>query len=244
MPTIDINHIHFQIGIELRFLGIPTRWMVRHDEMHDEQVLFPKVNQRIGRGLASIRDPWDIRNQFLKMKPDDKSALEFLNQVGVWEADEDPLAVRGERLIAGPFGHRYFMGYARPITTEELSRQRDRWQSLMSSPTKLRAEFGPPPAGKVPADQDAFALQSYFQNTLSVHLELKGKYPRAVIQPITGVELLRALAWLDVVRGAKFKVCANRNCAIEYTVGGRKFCEPKCEHASTIRRYRKKKALR
>lgn len=246
MATTHTKHIQFQIGVELRFMGIPTRWTVRHDEMHDEQVLFPSVNQRIGRGLAPIRDPWEIRNQFLKMKPDEKSAVDFLNQVGVWDADADPLAVRGERLIAGAFGHRYFMGYARPTTVEELCQEQKRWSALRQSLAKLRAEFGPPPSSGTarPVDQYAFALQSHFQNTLSVHLELKGKYPRAVIQPITGRELLTALAWLDIVRDAKVKVCANRNCGIEYTVGGRKFCEPKCEHANTTRTYRKKKAVR
>jgi hypothetical protein len=132
------------------------------------------------------------------------------------------------------------MGRALPITVEELCQERAHWRALLRNPAKLRAEFGPLPSANIrPFDKEAFAMKSRFGNTLPVHLEFRGRYPRAVIQPITGRELLIALAWLDLVREAQFKIC--RKCGIEYTVGGTKFCDWKCEHASTVARWRKKR---
>jgi hypothetical protein len=81
-------------------------------------------------------------------------------------------------------------------------------------------------------------MMSDFANKLPVHMEWRGRHPHAVIQPITGRELLIALAWIDLVTGAECKVCNNSNCGIEYTRGGRKFCSWQCEHANTMRTYR------
>jgi hypothetical protein len=75
-------------------------------------------------------------------------------------------------------------------------------------------------------------------NTLPVHLEWRGKHPHAVIQPITGTELLTALAWMDIISGRESKPC--QNCGNEYTGGGSKFCDALCERAHTKREYRKR----
>jgi hypothetical protein len=222
--------------------------------MSGEPHLVPMVNQHIERRLAHIEDAEEIRKQFFRMKLDETSALNFLNGVGVWSAIEDhQVTTRSdgtlrsgnasvgikEMLLMGAFGHRYFAGRALPVTVEELGREQNYWRSLKRSPAKLRTAFGPSPSGdSAPHIKDTFAINSRFGNTLQVHLEWKGKHPRAIIQPITGRELLIALAWIDLVTDADCKVCHNHKCGIEYTRGGRKFCTWQCEHANTTRTYR------
>jgi hypothetical protein len=81
---------------------------------------------------------------------------------------------------------------------------------------------------------------------LPTHLECKGS-PHAVIQPITGRELLIAMAWIDL-GGSDFQVC--QNCGIPFTwPHKRKFCSDNewgrpspCAHAVAQRMYRKRKA--
>jgi len=248
METIHTKHIHFPIAVELRFLGIPTRWVPREERISGEREMVPMVSQHIGRRFARIGDPDEIRKRFFKLKHDEDSALSFLNEVGVWSAVEDHHLTAwtdgtlrsgnvsvgiNEMLLLGAFGYRYFAGRALPVTVERLWTEKEHWRGLLRNPAKLRAEFRPP---LLSGELDMFAINSRFGNTLQVHLECKNKHPRAIIQPITGRELLIALAWIDLVTGAEFKIC--QKCGIEYTRGGRKFCSWHCEHANTMRTYR------
>jgi hypothetical protein len=131
-------------------------------------------------------------------------------------------------------------GRASIETLKSLQEEQKHWRELRRSHAKLRAAFaGGPSVGSAPYLKDKFAIESRFGNTLPVHLEWRGKHPHAVIQPVTGRELLIALAWLDLVTEAEGKICQNPKCRIEYTLGGRKFCSWQCEHANTMRTYRK-----
>jgi hypothetical protein len=249
METIHTKHIHFPVAIELRCLGIPTSWTVREEKISGERVLFPSVSQNVERRLARIDTPDEIRTQFLKLKLDETSALEFLNGVGVWSAVENMDGGTGleETYMIGAFGHRHLIGRALPVELGWLWRQQERWRGLLRNKAKLRAEFGVPPSrDSRPIDKDVFALNARFGNTLPVHLEWLGKHPRAIVQPITGEEILIALAWLDVVTGAEFKVC--QKCGVAYTRGGRQYCTLQCQRAHTMRTYRinlkKKKSRR
>jgi hypothetical protein len=253
MKNIASKHIQFALPIEIQFLAIPTRWTVREEKMSGERCLVPAVSQHAERRLSRVADPEEIRKQLFRMKIDEESACGFLNGVGVWSAIGDaqmieapdgsllsgnaPVGIREMRL-SGAFGHRWLSGRASIETVESLQGGQKHWRELKRNSRKLRAAFAPQPASSTPHLKDMFALESQFGNTLPVHLEWRGKHPRAVIQPITGRELLIALAWIDLVTGAECKVCQNQNCGIEYTRGGSKFCSPQCEHANTIRTYR------
>jgi hypothetical protein len=130
-------------------------------------------------------------------------------------------------------------GRALVSTVESLQHEQKYWRELIKNRAKLRAEFTAPPSVGSTGAPKHFALMSDFRNTLPVHLEWRGKHPYAVVQPITGIELLTALAWIDLITGARFKVC--KKCGIEYTGGGPKFCGWRCEHANTVQAWRRRK---
>lgn len=236
MENVPEKHTHFSLPIELQFRAIHTTW-TPGETSDGQRALFPAVSQNGKRRLAKVRDPKEIRNQFFKMGDDEDSALEFLDSVGVWLAVSDMREtdeavsprVRAAR-FRGTFGHRYFKGKAQVVSVEYLAGTRNYWRELCRDHEKLRAAFGPGPA-----NGDWFTLES---NTLPVHLEWRDNHPHAVIQPITGMELLTALAWIDLVDGAVVKTCQNPNCGIEYTGGGSRFCDALCERANTKREYR------
>jgi hypothetical protein len=260
MEKVPQKHTHFSLPIELRFLGIPTRWVPRNEGRR--RYLVPLVSQRLERKNERIADPEDVRKRFFKMNNNEESALDFLNSVGVWSAEESRdiavwsdgtlragagNVVVGEKssYLTGAFGHRFIQsGRALPWDVDSLCRERDKWRGTMRSEqgkrtksAKLRRIFEPLPGNTV-EEQYIFALGSKFKNTLPVHLEWQHGHAIAVIQPITGDELMKALAWIDVVTDAECKVCQNIKCETEYTHGRTKFCSLECERANTKRAYR------
>ena len=243
------------ISLELRFLRIPTTWTrhkgVFHDERgeHTEHFFAPEVRQDVERRFVVEDDPWKLRNEFLRMKHTEEAALQFLAHVGVWNAvsGQEPQNNLPKTGLSGAFGFRLFNGSARPLTLEELWDEQERWDTLLKNPAKLRAEFAPPPsADAIPHDHISFAFDTHFRNTLPIHLEWK-RTPQAVVQPITGRELMIATAWADLISGSAFRVC--QNCGIPFTSKHKRaFCPSDgwgpsaCAHAVAQRMYRKRKS--
>jgi len=231
------------IAIEVRCLRVPTRWTLRKENLSGEWMLVPEVTQAMDLKLSPIEDPWELRNQFFRMKHDEKSAFEFLDQVGVWRAHEDPnvSASAGTMLLSGAFGHRLFFGRALPLTLEKLWRDQDHWANLLRTPKLLRAEFGRAPADDAaPYEKAEFASKANVANTLPLHMEWDRSSPHAVIQPITGRELLVATTQVDLVTGARFQVCQRTDCGISFSGRRRKFCQWYCGHIESVRAHREK----
>jgi hypothetical protein len=235
-----------KIAIEARFLAIPANWTrhksVAHDEKgeHAEYFFAPEVNQKAEPAL--IEDPWKLRNDFLRMKHTEDAAFRFLSKVGVWNvvAGQRPQIGLEKTALEGAFGLRWFQGRALPLTLEELWAEQEHWSELLSPQgrAKLRARFTPRPS-----DAAWFALQTQFENTLPVHIEWRAgerQYPHAVVQPMTGRELLTATAWIDLVRGAKFQVCENENCGISFSGRKRQHCSESCAHVVAVRAFRER----
>jgi hypothetical protein len=137
-----------------------------------------------------------------------------------------------------------------PLTIEQLWNEQERWDEMLKQKNraKLRAVFGPPPKeDAIPHDHMTFAWNTHFANTLPMHLEWKQE-PHAVIQPITGRELLIATAWVDLVSGSEVQVC--QNCGTPFTSDRKRmFCPPRtgevtspCAHAVAQRAYYKREA--
>ncbi len=229
--------------------------------MSGQYALVPEVNQSPERKLELVLDdPRDLRTEFLKMPHSESAALSFLNKIGVWAAvKDDHVAVRSdgtlvsgrasvgirEMLLAGHFGYRYFMGRALPLTIEELWEEQDRWRRLLLKPRDLRAEFDSLPSDAArPIDKLSFAMQTEFGNTLPIHLEWKkgpGQYTHAIIQPITGRELLIAAAWVDIVRQEEVQVCQGKDCGLPFTGPKQKYCSDSCGHLVAVRAHRERK---
>jgi hypothetical protein len=229
--------------------------------MSGQHALVPEVNQNPERKLEPLLDdPRDLRTEFLKMPHSERAALAFLNKIGVWAAvRDDHVAIRSDgtlvsgqasvgirdMLLAGDFGYRYFMGRALPLTIEELWEEQDRWRRLLLNPRDLRAEFASPPGDAArPSEKWSFAIQTEFRNTLPIHLEWK-KAPRqnthAVIQPMTGRELLIAAAWVDIVQQEEIQVCQRRDCGLPFTGPKQKYCSDSCGHLVAVRAHRERK---
>jgi hypothetical protein len=218
----------------------------------------PNVDQSMERKLTVLDDPWEIRNQFLRLKHTEADTIKFLDSVGVWRAVGDrrvTSSTAGPMLLAGWFGHEMFFGRALPITLEELWAEQALWKQLLSNEERLRAEFSPPPPeSAAPFEKAEHASKSGILNTQSLHIEWQiqkrrlanGEIssvnaPRGVIQPFTGWKLLVATAHVDLLRKAQIQVCKRPDCGIPFTGRDRTFCSQYCGHLESVRKTRREK---
>lgn len=245
------------ISLELRFLRLPTKWSKHRGAVHHERgesleyFYAPEIADNTD--AQSVQDAWKIRNDFLRMEHSEEAALNFLTQVGVWNAVQglQPQSDLPKTRVAGTFGYRAFRGFAAPLTLEELWDEQDAWKDLLRGPSKLReaklrARFGPPSSKNENIYEHLkFAWAAELQNTLPVHLEWKQK-PRAILQPITGRELLIATIWIDLVSGSPFQEC--QHCGTPFTWHRKRmYCPPynstgvsACAHVVAQRMYKKR----
>ena len=237
--------------LELRFLRLPTIWKRHKSEIHDENGV--RMEYFYAPEVDSDADPEPIEarqllNQFLRMEHSEDAALKFLGQVGVWVAvpGAEPQSDRPKTLLSGEFGYRVFRGVARPVTLEELWAEQERWRVLRRHPEQLRKMLAPPPGADARvSERMIFTWTAEAVNTLPVHLEWK-KTPRAVLQPITGREMLIATSWLDLVSGSPFQDCDH--CGQPFSSDRkRKYCPPRageiysaCAHAAAQAEYKKR----
>ncbi len=227
-----------------------------------ERVFLPQVVKKAGMvELADIdvnKGEADLRTQLFKAintNWTEEAALRFLNRVGAWQIVEDNSPrhewpknrTRDGMYFSATYRHRRIKtSRVVPTTLADLKSDAEFWYKRLGalrSPTRLRANLRQPPQSSVrPSERDAFAWEAQDTNTLRVSLEWEGKDPYAVIETITGWELMVANAWADVVGKADPQVCAT--CATRFThTRKKKHCEWECGHLAAVRTYKRKVAL-
>jgi len=233
------------LSVEIAFLRIPTEWtMERNDKLR--WVAVPAVTQATSAKIAEI-DGWGLRRRFLRLKPGDrKAALQFLQDVGVWQAEPDSGASlnEGDKLVSGAFGARAFNGRALPVPLDVLWRRQRWWLKTLRDPAALKKRLGPPPSTSAHSFQKLmFALQNRMMNEFSMHIEWRRDGALAVAETITGVEMLMATTHLDLLRHADFGSCARADCGIPFahrSGHNQIYCGPECAHVVAQRALRER----
>jgi hypothetical protein len=235
-----------QLLIEIAFRRIPTEWTLEKDAK-GRWVAVPAVTQVRSAKITEI-DGWGLRRRFLRLNPGDrKAALQFLEGVGVWRAEPDPSASlgAGNKLVSGAFGARAFNGRALPVPLDDLWRLQQGWLKTLSDPRALKKRFGPPPAPGAKSGQKLFfALQTRMMNEFPMHIEWRRGGAFAVVETITGLEMLIATTHLDLLRRADFGSCARADCGIPFTRRSghnQIYCSPECAHVVAQRALRERK---
>lgn len=255
-----------KIILEVRFLRIPVRWELRQTALRrpspeegkgilitdeTEPILVPYVDQSVKRHINEI-DGFELRRQFLRLDHTEQAALDFLQQVGVWRAVESHTVSQsntGAALLSGSFGSRFLTGRALPIRVSDLWREQEYALRLLRDTPALKATFGtPPPASAAPYKKLRFALETRLMNELPIHVEWRRGLPFGVAEIVTGRELLMATMHADLLRGAKIRNCARKDCGIPFPVTSghnKKYCDWSCAHVAAVRASRaaKKKEM-
>jgi hypothetical protein len=235
-----------QLSVEIAFLRIPTEWTLEKDT-DGRWVAVPAVTQVTSAKITEI-DGWGLRRRFLRLKRGDrKAALQFLRGVGVWRAEPDPKASlkEGNKLVSGAFGARAFNGRAVSVPLDDLWRGQQGWLKALRDPRALKKRLGPPPGPAAKrGERFAYGLKTATSNELPMHIEWRGGGAVAVVETITGMEMLVATTHLDLLRDSDFQSCARPDCGIPFarrSGHNQIYCSIECAHVVAQRALRERK---
>lgn len=261
------------VALRVRAGKIPVEWMIRELPVMEVRDVEGRVIQKEGvervfcpvvkttkwgwvqpEGVKEIEGPLELRNELLRMFHTDwneGAVLSFLERVGAWKLYDSQERGPDKRTFVSnvTFRHRQVLGGRVPeVSMSDLQAEVKHWHRLLDSlhsPVKVQKVFKqPPPATARPHDHFSFAMEASFVNTLPVSLEWERGNPYAVIETITGWELMVAAAWSDAVSHAKKQVCARSGCTTPFTwPRKKKYCRWECGHLEAVKRYKRKKAL-
>ena len=228
------------INLKLLFVRLPIRWEAK--EVSGRQIFVPvRIGKSGQRRAMAIEDAADLSREFMRMEHSEKAGLQFLNKVGAWKVTKRDSLNRADRDITldGAFGYRRVFGVVNRMSLEDLWAEREYWKGLMASEAKRRAALGCP-------SNTLQTWETEASNTLEVHLAWHSERSYAVIQPITGHELMVATTWEAVVSGAKFQVCQRPDCGQRFfSQHKREYCPGRtCAHVMAQRWYKERETAR
>lgn len=135
-----------------------------------------------------------------------------------------------EMLMVGSFGSRFFVGRALWLTLNDLWVDQNHFKRLHRD------------LGKHQKDPNRRVKLGDNLPELPARMEWVDKYPRLIIRPITGRELMTTMIWLGLTDVLKFQACQNPKCRKEFIWDEqRMYCpDRECAHAVAQRNYRQR----
>jgi hypothetical protein len=158
-------------------------------------------------------DPWDVRQEFLRLRRTTDQLLGFLNKWGQWSLHTRP---------------------SRPFATN--SRQSKEFDIAFVLPDSIWADQGPFAQALLSTPSDWFA------RTPPANFLPKETFPYYVCLVSTCREAIRTTITVDFLRDLKFRLCALKDCNQPFSIESkhkRKYCCQYHGHLASIRRSRK-----
>ena len=166
---------------------------------------------------ARVIDPWQLRHDFLHLKPSSDDLLKFLNYYGKWSgitcprlvnwAFYDPRTREGnaDALIPG-------LAFEREIRAEQ---------------TAIRDALKGNPGDWLGKSRLSFGSQS--------------KFPHYVHTDGTSLDAIRTSISIDFLRRVPFRICKRPDCGEPFAADrkGKQYCSQYCAHLVSVRRTRK-----
>ena len=244
------------MAFEVRYSRVPVQWVLDDTQTDDleERLFLPRRLDPRPTGEVEFIDGSTARNRFLRMEWDDQSkVIAFLNHVGIWDFIPQPSILWTKELVGksllfdGVYGGRILEGMAIGVCINQLRALQKMWLDLLRDPGALRDRFGKP---KPVRSQEAWNFEPPLRwrhdrehlNTLPARFEWSNGRPIAVLEAVTGWEIMVAHTHADLLAGAKFQICKRRDCAIPFPVTTnhkRKYCEWGCAHLESVRKARR-----
>lgn len=176
-------------------------------------------------GKATTFDPWEKRDEFLRLRKGDNDALlSFLNTVGllgVFTVSEEDKVCR----MKGPDGISYSANYQPCNEVQEIWHIRRLIQGSLENLSSETGEYGD------------------FKLRLAT---LRGT-ARATITTTTFLEALTLTLRIDRLLGAKVQKCSRPDCGVTFTVASghqKKYCTWYCGHLESVRKQRRTASAR
>jgi len=164
-------------------------------------------------GLHRDRDPWQMRDEFLRLKRDDEALLDFANKWGEWDADilfpiEDEMIARK----IDDYSPRFIM-------PDRVWKMQDFYRSALRTPAEDWLTKSAPLSGLSKRSTFPFLGTNIFSCRTAIETTIT----------------------LDLLKKVKFRVCARRDCDNVFSLDSkhkRKFCQQYCGHLESVRKQR------
>jgi hypothetical protein len=228
--------------IEVRFMRIPTEWAMGSGEIPGHSKPQSIAKPTVKKGSITYLDGWEMRNRFLRLPQTESAALNFLQEVGLWWTVEGlppelGAARMGAAAVTGVYGGRYLSETALPVHLDDFWKEQATWRWTLKNQKEWKQLFTPSGAtSEIEARTHAFS-------ELPLRVEWQEGRPIAVIETITGQQLLVATTHIDLIRHARFRTCQRPDCGIPFAVTSkhtRKYCEWYCGHLESVRKKRRR----
>ncbi len=198
---------------------------------------------RVTGGQSSLLDGWDLRDRFLKLRHSEDEALNFLQDVGLWMTVPKGPETRNELNVQGFVGQLSLAETAVPITFHRFWQAKEEFSKYLMNPKLWESRLDA--LRFQDQDEDAIAPVAFiiFGQALPLQIGWRESRPIGVIEVTTAVQLLHATTHIDLIRGAKFKLCERPDCRTPFPVLSahrRKYCNWDCAHLESVRRLRRK----
>ena len=206
-----ITHRCLPTGIISRLRGI-ARSESKASELVEFEVILCLPAPETERQWM-ILDPWQCRQDFLKLPRDSGRLMKFLRQTGTWFDDMEvwPDWEIGSRIPEREFG----------VIYPEL---------VWNQQNEIRAVLAGKPAEWLNRASDLTKFD----------LSTRAQYPYFVHHAEYGLDAIRSSITFDFLRGVKFGICKREDCGNPFEMAhkGKIYCTQYCGHLVSLRKKR------
>jgi hypothetical protein len=164
-------------------------------------------------GLHKERDPWQMRDEFLRLKRDDEALLDFVNKWGEW--DSEVLFPIGGQTIARKIDH-----YCpRFILPDRVWKMQDFYRSALRTPAEEWLT--------------RFAMLG--------GLKKRSTFPYLAANSASCRTAIETTITIDLLKKVRFRACARPDCDNVFSLDSRhkrKYCQQYCGHLESVRKQR------
>jgi hypothetical protein len=167
---------------------------------------------------ARVIDPWQLRHDFLHLKPTSEALLAFLNHYGKWSRITSP------RLETQAFYDPRVRSGNADVSVPGLVFESE----IREEQTAIRNALKGNPGDWLAKGSLSFSAQSTF--------------PHYLHTDVTCLEAIRTSISIDFLRRVKFRICKRPDCGEPYAADrkGKQYCSQYCAHLVSVRRTRRK----
>ncbi|MBX3333931.1 MAG: hypothetical protein KF876_07390 [Nitrospira sp.] len=180
----------------------------------------------------------------MKLPHEEDAVLDFLHDVGLWATRAISTGSPDERyIVKGDPGGVVSVRpqIAMPVILRRFWQAQEELREFLINPKLWEERL----FAQNQQDKDALAPVAHilYLQPLPLTMEWRGNQPIGAIKVTTAEELLAATTHIDLIRGAKFKVCERPDCKTPFPIlsgHARKYCDWYCGHIESVRRTRMK----
>jgi hypothetical protein len=165
-------------------------------------------------GWHRERDPWQMREEFLRLKKDHEALLNFANKWGRWDLETlQPVYERGTPRNISDYRCPHF------ILPDQIWKLQDSYRAALRAPA-----------------EDWLSKFATLRG-----LEKRSTFPYLTAKSLSCKEAIEITITIDLLKKVKFRVCARPDCDNVFSLDSkhkRKYCQQYCGHLESVRKQR------